>query len=135
MIANLASTGWSETIDVTTLNDYEKQVHRAVWCRMFEDFRYDNWVSGKKTFENFDFESDRTKHYETNNFYELLKGNNFFHKDWNDRQIKQKLEADMEKQLIFGEISFSLSDIDDCHADMKALLKKEYIHNFSYLEK
>ncbi len=105
----------AQTIDINTLSDYEKQVHRAAWCRTL--------VVGLPHSTNFDKKKVLS-------IKVLLSSNGFFKKDTN--RVYRKTVNDLKKQIILGEISFSQNDIDDCEVDMKKLLSEEYVPNFIY---
>ena len=114
------SPGMSQSVDISTLSDYEKQMHRIGYCEQLDTFIMESEVQGL----------NRRKVYA---IWTLLDENGFRKKD--SRKIERKIKNDLKKQMILGEISFTQTDVDMCENDLKAILKDEYIPNFSYMEK
>ena len=118
----IGTAGTSQTIDVSTLSDYEKKIHRIGYCEQLDTFALNGDIQGLK----------RKKVYD---IYNLLSANNFMEGDERDGQILYKIQNDLKKRMILEEISFTQTDVDMCENDLKAILKDEYIPNFSYMEK
>jgi hypothetical protein len=118
----IGTMGVSQSIDVSTLSEYEKKIHRIGYCEQLDTFALDGDIQGL----------DPKKVYA---IYNLLIANKFLDRDTRDRKIFRKIQNDMKKQMILEEISFTQTDVDMCENDLKAILKDEYIPNFSYMEK
>ena len=120
----LGTIGMSQTVDVSTLSEYEKKVHRVDWCiQSLNLTSFDNDLDPffMGLFEN------------TGEIHDLLKRNGFFERDQNN--IHQKSQDDMQVKFLSGEVDYTNQYVDDCNADMLAILKEEYIPNFSYIGK
>ena len=120
----LGTAGISQTVDITTLSNYEKKVHRVGWCiQSLNLTSFDNELDPffMELFEN------------TGEIHDLLKRNGFFKRDENN--IHQKAQDDMQTKFLVGDVEYTNQYVDDCNADMLAILKEEYIPNFSYMEK
>lgn len=115
-----ATSATSESIDVSTLSEYEKQVHRIAYCEQLDTFIMD------KDLPNLKRESDIFE------IYSLLSSNNFFEKD--ARRIRFKISNDLKTKMILEEFSSSQSDVNSCLNDLKSILKKEYVSNFLYMD-
>ena len=114
----------SQTVDVSTLSEYEKKVHRVGWCIQslnLTSFNNDLDPFFMGLFEN------------TGEIHDLLKRNGFFERDQNN--IHQKSQDDMQVKFLSGEVDYTNQYVDDCNADMLAILKEEYIPNFFYMGK
>ena len=118
----MGTAGFSQTIDVSTLSDYEKKMHRIGYCNQLDTFALDGEVQGL----------NRRKVYA---IWKLLNENGFRKKDKISREIERKIKNDLKTKMILEEISFTQTDVDMCENDLKAILKDEYIPNFSYMEK
>lgn len=116
----IGTTGISQTVDVSKLSDYEKQMHRIGYCKQLDTFALKGDIQGLKRKKVFAVCS-------------LLRTNNFMEGDKN--RIFYKIQNDLKKQMILEEISFTQTDVDMCENDLKAILKDEYIPNFSYMDK
>ena len=95
-------------------------MHRIGYCEQLDTFALDGDIQGLK----------RKKVFAV---YSLLSSNNFMEGDKN--RIFYKIQNDLKKQMILEEISFTQTDVDMCENDLKAILKDEYIPNFSYMDK
>lgn len=109
-----ASFAQAKTIDVSELSDYEKMVHRISWCYWF--------VRGQS------IRDDRIIH----KVYHLLYDNDFFEEDRNGQNVRGKAKNDIQAERLFGRI-MTREEWLQCEKDSKAILKKEYIPNFTYL--
>ena len=67
--------------------------------------------------------------------HSLLNGNGFMDRDQSGNRVKDRAKNDLKTQFIIGEITFTQSDADSCDQDMRKILAKEYIPNFSYMDK
>ena len=105
MIANLASTGWSETIDVTTLSDYEKQVHRGIWCSKMVHFTHDKLIKGYVDVNRDSKKSD------INSMQILLRETGFYKQDRNDGEVQFKLSRDMKYEKYSSVLSVEVQSI------------------------
>ena len=114
------SPGMSQSVDISTLSDYEKQMHRSGWCYQF-------W-----SFELYDEIPDLNMK-RISDILDLLQKNGFRNNDKNRVWVRAK--DDLRTQFILGEITFTQSDADSCDEDLRKILAKEYIPNFSYMEK
>jgi hypothetical protein len=124
LLSCIGTVGISQTVDVSTLSDYEKQVHRVGWCYQSHVLTMDH-----SELERFfdDFYTD------TFEVHELLNRNGFFERDHNN--ISRKARDDMQTKFLIGAIEYTNQYVDDCNADMVSILKEKYIPNFSYMEK
>ena len=118
----MGTAGVSQTIDISTLSDYEKQMHRIGWCYQFWDFELDDDIPDLNMKKIHDIHS-------------LLDGNGFMDRDQSGNRIEWRTRDDLKTQFIIGEITFTQSDADSCDQDMRKILAKEYIPNFSYMDK
>ena len=124
MFSCLGTTGISHTVDVSTLSEYEKKVHRVGWCiQSLNLTSFDNDLDPffMGLFEN------------TGEIHDLLKRNGFFERDQNN--IHQKAQDDMQVKFLSGDVDYTNQYVDECNADMLAILKEEYVPNFSYMGK
>ena len=69
----------------------------------------------------------------TGEIHDLLKRNGFFERDQNN--IHQKAQDDMQVKFLSGDVDYTNQYVDECNADMLAILKEEYVPNFSYMGK
>ena len=124
MFSCLGTTGISQTVDVSTLSEYEKKVHRVGWyIQSLNLTSFDNDLDPffMGLFEN------------TGEIHDLLKRNGFFERDQNN--IHQKAQDDMQVKFLSGDVDYTNQYVDECNADMLAILKEEYVPNFSYMGK
>jgi hypothetical protein len=115
----IGTVGTSQTIDVSTLSDYEKQHHRIGFCI---EIGYKD--GGNDTLEIFSIVN--------------LMSDNGFRKPGKGKagyQVERKSANDTKTKLILEEIVTTQQMLDECNEDLKAILKDEYIPNFSYMEK
>ena len=49
--------------------------------------------------------------------------------------IHQKAQDDMQVKFLSGDVDYTNQYVDECNADMLAILKEEYIPNFFYMGK
>jgi hypothetical protein len=114
----IGTAGNSQTIDMSTLSDYEKQVHRISWCNTV-------WMRYPFDFDNKD----------VYNIIKLLGVQDFTSPNRDVNNIMHKAASDTQAKLILNEITVSQETFNECNEDLKAILKDEYIPNFSYMEK
>lgn len=113
----LSSNSQAQTIDVSQLNEVDKQKHRLAFCS-----RLALWNENKL---NRQFEADLIF-----DILDLLRDNGF-HK-WSD-PVYDKAANDTKASLILGEIKPVQLDFDECIADLKNILEQNYVPNFSYM--
>lgn len=113
----LATNVTSKTIDVATLSEYEQEVHRLgfCWAILNEVVFKDPWDT-----------KDIAK------IGGLLMDNGFREKDTN--KIWAKSEADTQTKLVLDELIVVQEMLDKCNEDMKAILAKRYVPNFTYMQ-
>jgi hypothetical protein len=118
----IGTVGNSQTVDISTLSDYEKQVHRIAWCDQFYRFELYNEIP--------DLNMKKIREIRL-----LLERNGFMDRDYSRKKVYGRTIDDLKTQFIIGEITFTQSDADSCDQDMRKILAKEYIPNFSYMDK
>lgn len=112
----IGTVGISQTVDISTLSDYEKQVHRVGWCRVLVDAGFDASLKPSRVFE----------------LYMLIDSNGFLE---NADETYYKAKDDAKKKVLLGELAVTQSMLDSCDRDLASILKEKYIPNFSYMEK
>ena len=115
----LSSNSQAQTIDVSQLNEIDRQIHRVAYCRQLVSWNIDRL--------NFKFDHDLIM-----DMTELLRESGLF---GYKNTVFKKTQNDTRAKLILGEIKLSQRDFSECTGDLKKILKKEYVPNFSYMEK
>ena len=109
--------GNTQTVDLSTLSDNEKGLHRWGWCVAI-------WLESP-----FDLNSRKIGAIDR-----LLEKSGVNSRSKDPRNIYRKSKDDAEKQLILGEILVNQTLLDECDRDMKLILKEKYIPHFSYMK-
>ena len=113
----IGTVGISQTVDISTLSDYEKQMHRIGFC-----IEIGYKAEGNDTLEIF-------------SIVNILRDNGFRSREKAGYKVEQKSKNDTKTKLILKEIVTTQQMLDECNEDLKAILEDEYIPNFSYMEK
>ena len=116
----LSSYSQAQTIDVSQLNEVDKQKHRLAYCSALE--RWNQW--------ELDFLFDAGPIFD---IMTLLDDSGFVKRVGDP--FMNKAENDTKAKLILGEIKLNQIVFNNCINDLKKILKKEYVPNFSYMEK
>ena len=116
----IGTSASSETVDISTLSDYEKKVHRITWCYVMAEAMLFSRVPDHGYQLSLDV-------------YGLLGDNNFFVKDEEENRVIYRARSDLETEIILGK-TFTKQETDACNSDAKAILKDEYVPNFSYMK-
>ena len=111
-----ATSASAQSTDVSTLSEYDQQMHRAGFC----------WQLASWNISSLNFQFDNARIYEVHN---LLVSNGFILYTG----VFTKSAADLETKLILDELELTQTMFDECNQDMKAMLKQEYVPNFSYM--
>ena len=115
--------GNTQTVDVSTLSDHEKKLHRWGWCMQINDskyFDYETWDMDMKELG-----------WKINDVFTLLRWNGAKGDDPN--QIYMKVQQDVMKQQLLDEINVTELMLRKCLEDAKQMLRDDYIPYFSYL--
>lgn len=115
----LSGNSQAQTIDVSQLNEIDKQIHRVGYCRELVSWNIDEL--------NFKYDNELI----TDMTNLLIESGLFGHKN----TVYKKTKNDTKAKLILGEIKLSQGDFSKCTRDLKEILKNEYVPNFSYIEK
>jgi len=118
LVMLLSSNSHAQTIDVSQLNKIDQQIHRVVYC--YEIERWNQWELNSR--------------FETGPIHEIttLLENNGFIKRRNP--VRRKAQDDTKAKLILREIKLTQEVFNSCIKDLKKILKKEYVPNFSYMD-
>jgi hypothetical protein len=111
-----ATSAMSEGVDVSSLSDYEKKVHRIGWCQV---------VAGERLFD-----------FDTKDILEvviLLSDQGFLSNSRDVNRIREKISADAKASFILKELSVTQKILNECNYDLQLILKDEYVPNFSYM--
>lgn len=111
-----ATSASAQSTDVSTLSEYDQQMHRAGFC----------WQLASWNINETNFQFDNARIYDVHN---LLVSNGFILYTG----VFTKSAADLEAKLILDELELTQTMFDECNQDMKAMLKQEYVPNFSYM--
>jgi len=111
------TSAMSQTVDVSTLNDYELKHHRIGFCI---EIGHKSGVND--TLEIF-------------SIVNLMFDNGFRDGEKAGYEIERKSANDTKTKLILNEIVTTQEMLNECNKDLKAILKDEYIPNFSYMDK
>lgn len=117
--AFLAAPVSAQQLDVSELTDYEKSLHRWAWCVV---------VAITSFMEHDDFGED----FKILDISSLLDSNNFRAND--SRRIYNRAEDDIRAALLLGQITITKAEVKKCESDMLAILRNEYVPNFTYLK-
>lgn len=111
-----ATSASAQSTDVSTLSEYDQQMHRAGFC----------WQLASWNINSLNFQFDIARIYDVHN---LLVSNGFILYTG----VFTKSASDLEAKLILDELELTQTMFDECNQDMKAMLKQEYVPNFSYM--
>ena len=118
----LCSPSFSQTVDISSLTEKERTIHRASWC------------SSITSSISLDSEIEIIKVSNSINAVDRLLYENGFQTRENDpKKIHRKTYNDVNAALIVGDLEVTLEMLTDCSVDMVSILKNEYIPNFSYM--
>ena len=114
----VANSAQAQTVDVSTLSEIDQQKHRVGYC-----YGITSWNINELDFEYED--------YKILDIYNLMRSNKFISVSDNHSKAKEDVKA----MLIVGDLELNQTMFDECNEDMKAILKKTYVPNFSYMQK
>jgi len=113
----IGTTGISQTVDVSTLSDYEKSIHRLGWC--YQAAREVRGLDRKSI----------------NKITDILFERKYISVRLDPNSVFLKAGTDVEAQILIGELTITQQDLNDCDKDLKAILKGNYVPYFSYMYK
>jgi len=112
----VATSASAQTLDVSTLSEYDQQMHRAGFC----------WKLNSWNINEIDFKFDGLRILDV---HTLLERNGFVKYGG----VFSASASDLEAKLILDEVELNQAMFDECNKDMVAMLKEEYVPNFSYM--
>ena len=107
----------AETIDISTLSEYELKVHRMGWCY--------------GTMKHTDYTVSMNDKGKLHNAQTLIKNNGFLQND--TKRIFYRASEDVSVEGLLGR-TFSKDDYNECYQDMINILRDDYVPNFSYMK-
>jgi hypothetical protein len=111
--------GVSQSIDVSTLSEYEKKMHRWGWC-----------VSAAMEIPYGSL--DQKSIVKISN---LMSERNYDSRELDPNRVYRKARTDVEAEILIGELNITQKDLDNCDQDLLAILKGEYIPYFTYMDR
>ena len=126
--------GNTQTIDINTLSDRLKTVHRWAWCYEATQTRRDlptAWVADLKLNEKLLMRTEALADhlYYKIGIVELMMDNTNVEK----KDFVEKVRTDAKVQFLSEEVKLSNDVFKECSSDLKDMIKGNYVPNFQYM--